>query len=285
MYGKIKNRFVSFLMAIVAVFTLLSTVPAFAVETQGKAVQDAATQTTDDSVVTPLSGDVRYGGWGRMTSNATVYSSSSLSSSSGSLSKGEGVTVIWYDDTAAYINYSSTSTSNGKFGYIRRSTVSLDPATDVGIVITASSTYYDTNYTHRAGSVSQGEYVSLISRANGWDYIEYNVSGGKRKCAFVPSSCINHQYGTAREYHFFSVDQHAAAVDNYTTVYAGPDDRYYPEIGYVTQNDTAANGKPMYSYFGLYNGNGEPMAFISYQTSSGTKYGWIKFYHYWYLNM
>lgn len=278
MYKQIKNRFVSLLLSIVAVFTLIPITPAFAAELQEVEVQDTMLQGKNVSILssTLRSGDRNPGSGARISSNTTVYSNSSLNSSIGSLSTGEGVTVIWYDDTVAYINYSSSTTSAGKFGYVSLGKLRMDSNTDVGIVKTASSTYYDTTRTHSAGSVSQGEYVVLISRADGWDYIEYNVSGGKRKRAFVPSSCIDHQYGTASGWHYFNLTRRPAAVDGWTPVYSGPDSLYYAECGSITPADT-----DMYSYFQDYDRNGNAMSFISYHTSSGVKYGWILFVHEW----
>lgn len=270
MYNLIKTRIISLLLACITVLTLIPVVPVCAAENRDVATTDTVSR----------SGNILYGGLGRIGSSTNVYSNTGLTSSIGSLSVGEGVTVIWYDDTVAYINYSSSSTSSGKFGYISRSKLRgsvSDSSTDVGIVRTSSTTYYDTNGIHKAGTFSSGEYVALLSRADGWDYIEYNISGGKRKRAFVPSSCIEHQYGTASPLHYFSTGAIAGNVDGYTVVYSGPDSQYYAECGSVSPSDT-----DIITYRGEYDRNGNCMTFISYSTASGRKYGWILYNYYWF---
>lgn len=227
----IKTRFTSFLLTILTVLTLFPAVPAMAAEVEGKFTSNA----------TLYSGQYT-GGWDQVSSTTTVTDANG--SSIGTVYAGEGVTVFNYRNGTAYIEYSAGSSY--KRGYIPTSRLRYNgryPETDVGIVVTATSTYYSPYGSFRAGSVGVGEYVALLTRCDGWDYIEYNVSGGNRKRAYVPSSCIQHQYGTARN-DFYSI----VRSDEYTTlftvpageqrrVYCGPNSATYADIGYITQSD------------------------------------------------
>ncbi len=277
---KFKNCITSFLFAILSVLTLIPVVPAMAVGSENVAISETS---TDVEVASSRFYAQFTGGWDQLRVTTTVTNENG--SKVGTVYAGEGVTVLYYNSQTAQIEYSGSG--GAKRGYIPTSSLKyggrygyLYGATDVGIVLTNSSTYYDTNRAYYAGSVNAGEYVVILSRANGWDYIEYNISGGQRKRAFVPSSSIDHQYGTARTAHYQDKVEFSDGlfifftVNSTTRVYAGPNGSSYPDIGSVSPSD---NGS-MAACAEFTDANGNRMYFIRYHGSTGAwKYGYI--YH------
>ena len=123
----------------------------------------------------------------------------------GSVSANEPVTAIWKEvangNTWAQIEYNVTGTSNKKRGYVLASTVNItetittfNESKETRYVRTASSTYLgpDANKYPVAGSVSLGESVNWICkvREGAYVYIEYNISGGQKKRAYINANCL-----------------------------------------------------------------------------------------------
>ncbi len=214
--------------------------------------------------------DYPDGGWDQVQFQANVTNSSG--SKIGTVYPGEGVTVLSMDSRRAYIEY---STSNGcKRGYVDRSNLAYYGhfiESGVARVKTSSSTYYSPNKSHRAGSVSSGEYVALLCyKKDGWSYIEYNMAGAQRKRAFVPSSCLEKLTENVRSvfYHENRIGYEEKVSSN-TKVYAGPDNTAYPNIG------TIYAGETYHRYWDFHDGDGKLMSYVKYKTDSGDKFGYI----------
>lgn len=192
------------------------------------------------------------------------------------LSEGEGVTILGYNSSMAHIEYSSASQ-----GYLR-GCIALDnlqykghfSGTDVGMVKTNSPTYYNPDFIYPAGSVNSGETVAILSGTfDTTYYIEYNVSKGQRKRAFVSGSSITPLNGNCRKrhYHLTPLIDTSYLVDakKSYTVYAGPDSRGYPTMGAVSVGDSIF----ICAFF--YDGPGNRMAYVRYPVGSSFKYGYI----------
>lgn len=247
MSKKIKTRFLSFILALVTIFTIVPSVPAMAAE------------------------DYSTGGWDQVQTTSTVVNSSG--GTVGTVYAGEGVTILYLSGNNAYIEYSAGSSYKRGFisvfnlGYYGGFT-----QTAVGRVTSSSSTYYSPSTTHYAGSVSAGEYVAVLCKTSSWSYIEYNVSNGQRKRAFVPTSSL-YCYSSDIRSNFYHVQQlgTSVSISSNTTVYAGPDKSGYPSIGTIYPSD---NGN-VWAYWTFYDGSGNVMKYVEYPTSSGVKYGYI----------
>lgn len=257
---QIKKHIFSFLMAIVTIITLVPVVPAMATEVDS--VSD-----TENPI--PYVNAAR-GGWDQVITTAEVYDT--YGNHHGTVYPGEGVTVIEYDSDFARITYSAGSSY--KIGTIFTNQLRYGGRYDgsaVGLANANTTTYYAPYYNLPAGSVNNGEFVAVLSRYAGWDYIEYNIAGGMRKRAYVPSSCIDlidSQY--IRTHYHLGVGT-PITVSGQVRVYAGPNPSTYPDIGYVSPAD---NGF-IYAYNIFYDANGRQMRYIQYPASGTTKYGYI----------
>ncbi len=221
--------------------------------------------------ITPYA-DMYTCGWNQMAVTTTVMSASGTV---GTVYAGEGVTVLNCRLNYATIEYSGSG--GAKQGQVPLSSLKYAdgryPETDLGIVATNCTTYYSPAGIHTAGSLSSGEYVAILSKSSGWYYVEYNISGGMRKRAYVPEHCINYIRGTALGWHYH--DESGTNLNITTTyrVYAGPNPSSYPDIGYIDYRD---NGN-VTGYRTFTDANGNRMYYISYPTSAGLKYGYIRY--------
>lgn len=245
MKKKFRTRFLSLALALVAVLSLMPATTAFA------------------------AGDYSTGGWDQVQYTTDVVNSSG--GYVGRVYAGEGVTVLYLEGNRAYIEYSGPSypkrgyVSVFDLGYIGGFT-----QTAVGKVTTTSNTYYSPGTAHYAGSVSPGEYVAVLCKTSSWSYIEYNISGGMRKRAFVATSSLE-CYSSDIRSNYYHVQQLGEYVDikTKTTVYAGPNPSSYPSIGSINPGDE------VWDFWTFYDADGREMKYVSYPTSSGEKYGYI----------
>lgn len=182
------------------------------------------------------------GGYAFSLATQSVYSSASGGYKIGTIYKNEGITVLWTSGNVAKIDY---STSNGtKQGYLYNPNYRLyvganSPALDNSSVAWANYTttvYYgpSTSQYQTVGTIYAGEYVAALGDSNGWAYIEYNTSSG-RKRGYVPSGSITVNYwnrlpGNLKD--VCSVMDYSSWVSGRVYVYAGPSTQYYC-VGYV----------------------------------------------------
>lgn len=209
----VKKRLLSVLLAVMSVVTMIPAVSASAAENYD-------------------------GGWAMMNAARTVYSSSSLSTSIGSVSKGEGITVLSSSGSTYYIEY---STSNGaKRGY-----VSGGVATDclgytcVAKVNTTTNLYYgmDTLSFDKAGTVYSGEYVAVIAANAPWAYVEYNTNSGRKRGYMELSKLTTYnQPSWMPNLYDNQGNNRMIPITSTMTVRSGPSAEY-PSIGSVNAND------------------------------------------------
>lgn len=215
------------------------------------------------------------GGWAFSKANHTVYNAPSGGSAIGSIGR-EGITVLSRTGNVYYIEY---STSNGpKRGYIRNPNLDTSclSSSCVAKITIGSNLYYGPNtsiYAATGGSVSAGEYVSVISKENNWVYVEYNTNSG-RKRGYMPYanlSCYN------RPTYFADFYMSGGKINQFsfsepTNVYFGPNDaNSYATVGYVDSSD--GNVPVYYSY---YYGNGEVFHYVEYMVNGKYKSGFIR---------
>lgn len=240
---KIKTRFLCYVLALVCVLT---------------AFQPMSVKAADYS----------SGGWNQVMTNTSVVDGNG--NYVGTVFAGDGVTVFYVSGDTAYIEYSAGSSY--KRGYVNKSIFSYFggryPGSAVGLVTSSTNAYYSPSTTFYAGAVNTGEYVAILCRSGGWDYIEYNISNGLRKRAFVPSSAIA-AYSTPRSSFYQSGSGINFTANSTITVYSGPNANTYGTVGQIFAKDVVS----IYATFS--DGVGGSMVYISYPAGNGYKYGYI----------
>lgn len=209
--------------------------------------------------------DYSSSGWNQILTSTSV-------DGAGSVSAGEGVTVLYFSGNRAYIEYSAGNSF--RQGFVDKSKLrysGIYSKSSAGIVRSTTNTFYAPNGSLLAGSVNTGERVAILCEEAGWYYIEYNVSSGKRKRAYAPTSAIN-AYHNNISYFYHSINLSInLPITSYKNVYAGPDSSGYPVIGSISASD---NGKVL-KFLSFQDGFGREMQYISYPTSNGRKYGYV----------
>ena len=248
MSKKISIRLLSLILTLITVLSIGRMIPATAAE------------------------DYSSGGWNQVKNTSTIVNSSG--GSVGTVYAGEGVTVLYFSGDRAYIEYSASNSP--KQGFISTSNLVYNriySETAVGRISSSTSTYYSPTTAHYAGSVSSGEYVAVLCNNNSWAYIEYNISGGQRKRAFIPSSCLYCYSNNYKPnlYHENALGFVYPEITSEKTVYAGPDSNAYPAIGTIYVSDNPDVG----SYVAFRDGSGNLMHYVGYPTSNGEKFGYI----------
>lgn len=256
------TRFFSFVIALVMVMGIIPAMPAFA----------AGVDANDANYLQSC--------WGIAGSKLIVYDE--YRNQIGSISAGEGFTVLGNDiignhETAYLVNY---STSNGaKNGYVMygSSCTVVTSSTCAGIVTSGATVYYGKNNSNyqTVGSVSAGEYVSILAESSGQYYIEYNTNSG-RKRGWCAASCVTKKMPLGGGCTLGALPCNAAAVNTHRsysqrTVYAGPSDQYFV-VGSI---GSATSAEQVY-VVAEYTYNGQRWAYISYSTSGKDKSGYIR---------
>ena len=142
---------------------------------------------------------------GKVVSQTPVYfgpNTSTYPSNNSYAGPNDTVTVFWKENSFYYIEYPAGSKK--KRMYIRAAAVSAISGTVSDFVPSLATRYVqrrdvrtyagpsDSSYPE-AGSVDYGEAVSFLDqKENGYAFIEYSISGGMKKRAWVnwPSRCL-----------------------------------------------------------------------------------------------
>lgn len=136
----------------------------------------------------------------------------------GSVSANESVKVIWKEvangNTWAHIEYSVTGTTQKKRGYVSAATVNItetvstyNQSFQTRYVHTACSTFLgpdnNANLYPTAGSVNLGETVKWVCslRFGEYVYVEYDISGGKKKRAYINANNLGTVKPTTGEFY------------------------------------------------------------------------------------
>lgn len=217
-----------------------------------------------------------YGGGAIADHTYTVYSSTSWTNAIGTLYYNEGYTVLMQDQPMGYLWIEYSTPSGPKRGYIQ---VPVDDAAARGDAVAQvavnSTVYYgrpDYSGTYGpyqvAGYVYSGEFVAIWAKEDDWAYIEYNISGGKRKRGYVKYSnlTVYNRPGIYPDFPSSNVPW-VEYQSGRQYVYSGPTSMY-PTIGYVENENVTV--------FDQYWQDGDTFVkYIEYSTSSGTKSGFL----------
>lgn len=256
------TRFFSFLIALVMVMGIIPAMPAFA----------AGVDASDANYLQSC--------WGIANSKLTVYDD--YRNVIGSISANEGFTVLGNDiignhETAYLVNYSTSSGFKNGYVIVGSPCTLETSSTCAGIVTSSATVYYGKNNSNyqTVGSVSTGEYVSILAESSGQYYIEYNTNSG-RKRGWCAASCVAKKMPITGGCTLGALPCNAAAVNTHRTysqrtVYAGPSDQYFV-VGSI-----GSASKPEQVYVvAEYTYNGQRWAYISYSTSGKDKSGYIR---------
>ena len=215
----------------------------------------------------PVEAATPKGGWAIVKNKTTVKNSSG--NTIGSVYALEGVTVLSVSGNTAKIDYSTSS--GAKQGYISTSSFYYDAlsSTCAAKVTKSCSTYYAASTNLKAGSLSSGEYVAVLSTNGVYDYVEYNTTSG-RKRAYVARTNLNYiTSGTLGDHMQNIYKADSMSVGSKTTVYSGPS-KQYTAIGYLNAKESCV----WFNYFPVNSGN-DAMLYIRYTASGHNKYGYI----------
>ena len=241
MVKKTSKRFIAIALVFACILTLIPS--------------STATAATDTS------------GWAMVKSNTTVKNSSG--NSIGTVYALEGVTVLSISGDTAKIEYATSSGS--KQGYISTSSFYYDnlSTTCVTKVKTSCNTYYAASTNLKAGSLSAGEYVTVLSTNGVYDYVEYNTTKGRKRAYVNKSNLCSYSDANIgsfyQDYYLFI----PVTVSSRTTVYSGPS-KQYATIGYVDPDDTIVYFKDF-----SVNSSNYKMLYIRYTANGHNKYGYI----------
>lgn len=204
-------------------------------------------------------------GWAMVKSNTKVVNSSGTTV--GTVYAYEGVTVLSISGNKAKIEYATSG--KPKQGYVNTSCFKYNEvsSTCAATVKTSCSTYYAASTNLKAGSLSAGENVAVLSTNSVYDYVEYNTTSG-RKRAYVEKKYLNY----SRDNYLVNFYQNTdLPIDYHTsstkTVYGGPSKKY-STIGTVYPSDTIVK-------YRSFNVEGTTMIYIRYTANGHNKYGYI----------
>lgn len=245
MLANIKSRILATFLALVCVFTVIPVTNVHAEENvNGYAMSGAHQKVYEDAACTD-----HRGAW---------------------LNDYEGFTVLSKSGSVYKISYSTSVDAAGRIGYVRNLNFRLTYFTTTcsGTIKSSTNLYGGPQIASslKTGSISAGEIVAVIYSENGWSYIEYNTSSG-RKRGYIQSAYVNSSFSGVQNF-----PQSRGAIRSETvsaqSVYGGPSEEY-ATIGSLSSNelvtiyDKVDNGMDTWYYIG-------------YHVSGGlTKFGYI----------
>lgn len=202
----------------------------------------------------------------------TTYTTYAFEMVSGSISRGEGVTLLYqftfFNGVGNYrVSFIKYSTSSGpKRAYTTTDDLTKENRSNVARVLYNADLYYlNSTSSAKAGSVDAGEFVSVICKNGDWVYVEYNTASGRKRGCFSVGNLQLYVSGFEYDdfYNYYNSPP-TTSTESRIYVYAGPS-YAYPVIGYIENENYK-------SYTTTWNDN---FYYIIYSTSSGSKVGWI----------
>ncbi len=186
---------------------------------------------------------------------------------SGTIYSGEGFTELqrYYED-GKYVSLVEFSTPSGtKRGFVNSSSMHISTVNNstVARVIADSSPAYagtDSSYV-KLGGVYKNEFVAVLAVSNGYAFVEYNTTSG-RKRGYVRYSDLSNY--CVRAYNKKITHQSLKKATKELTVYGGPNSDY-ASIGTIFNQEVVSfiDTERNYSY-------------IEYTTSNGAKRGYVQ---------
>lgn len=223
------------------------------------------------NTLTSISGNVpEYtfsGGEYKSTATQTVWSTDdSTRVNVGSVSNGEGLTLLWRSGAYAFVEYSTSSGAKRGYLYVPQLRNDFYYGTCVArIVANADVRYGYSNSYVTAGKVYKDEIVTVLARNNDDVYIEYNSTAG-RKRGYLSNGYLDYHINRSPIADLYSYNYVPSNrwTSSYMNVRSGPDSTY-PVIGSINNEEYRGYEQ---SYF-----NG--WLYIDYSTSNGKKSGWV----------
>lgn len=185
-----------------------------------------------------------YGGYCYATTELDVRTCDdfNLTAPVGTLFKHEGCTMIFHYDFVdgnrtyhvAFIEY---STSSGvKRGYVYNKYLSFPCETCVAVMNEKATVYAGPNSNFASiGSISKGEFISIIAKESDDIYVEYNTTKG-RKRGYIKYSQVTPYHRPAAFPDFYTNGTQSHIVDERVVVYGGPNSNY-AELGAVRNEE------------------------------------------------
>lgn len=192
---------------------------------------------TSDSDKIPT--DNYYGGYAYASTSININSCDDATysvSGYGSISKLEGVTILFSEGNSYYVEY-STSTG-AKRGYINRSNLVKPFATCVAIINSQTNVSSGAGTRYEVlGSVGEKEFVSILAKNGNDIYIEYNTNSG-RKRGYIDYTNVTayNRPATFNDLYTYNNNGSSGYVYDKNTVYGGPAESY-ASIGAVNCED------------------------------------------------
>lgn len=185
-----------------------------------------------------------YGGYCYATTELDVRTCDdfNLTAPVGTLFKHEGCTMIFhYDfvdgDRTYHVAFIEYSTSSGvKRGYVYNKYLSFPCETCVAVMNEKATVYAGPNSNFASiGSISKGEFISIIAKESDDIYVEYNTTNG-RKRGYIKYSQVTPYHRPAVFPDFYTNGTQSHIVDERVVVYGGPNSNY-AELGAVRNEE------------------------------------------------
>lgn len=185
-----------------------------------------------------------YGGYCYATTELDVRTCDdfNLTAPVGTLFKHEGCTMIFhYDfvdgDRTYHVAFIEYSTSSGvKRGYVYNKYLSFPCETCVAVMNEKATVYAGPNSGFASiGSISKGEFISIIAKESNDIYVEYNTTNG-RKRGYIKYSQVTPYHRPAVFPDFYTNGTQSHIVDERVIVYGGPNSNY-AELGAVRNEE------------------------------------------------
>lgn len=185
-----------------------------------------------------------YGGYCYATTELDVRTCDdfNLTAPVGTLFKHEGCTMIFhYDfvdgDRTYHVAFIEYSTSSGvKRGYVYNKYLSFPCETCVAVMNEKATVYAGPNSGFASiGSISKGEFISIIAKESDDIYVEYNTTNG-RKRGYIKYSQVTPYHRPAVFPDFYTNGTQSHIVDERVVVYGGPNSNY-AELGAVRNEE------------------------------------------------
>lgn len=185
-----------------------------------------------------------YGGYCYATTELDVRTCDdfNLTAPVGTLFKHEGCTMIFhYDfvdgDRTYHVAFIEYSTSSGvKRGYVYNKYLSFPCETCVAVINEKATVYAGPNSNFASiGSISKGEFISIIAKESDDIYVEYNTTKG-RKRGYIKYSQVTPYHRPSAFPDFYTNGTQSHIVDEKVVVYGGPNSNY-AQLGSVRNEE------------------------------------------------
>lgn len=257
-FAATKKRFLSLVLAVMTVLTMVPVTPAMAASPEDTATSYAATSTKWGGLRLAWDGPL------------TVYADANFQTKKGTIYQYEGYTVLNVISGGFEVQYSNSK--GAQHGYTKEWSAEY-PCGQTGLAKIKNTTnvYFGTSTTVNpvAGTVYAGEYVAFLAKNDDWAYIEYDTSSG-RKRGYIYYGHLNviHRYDLLPDIYMHNNPGKTQYIDGTFTIYSGPSSKY-AAIGSVSNENVTLIAKV--------NVGGNYSVYIEYNVGNQRKSGFFVF--------